>query len=328
YVMFLINQFFSFIAIAVTVLIYVVLVRSRMRESLPDVRRGLFVFMAEQATKIAEKFPYHPKIWKPNLLIPVEDPRNWAGMMEFIRTIAYPRGRAEFFTIVDRASEDGKNPREETLKLLSEVTAPLKEEGLFVSTLAVESNTFLESATALTQTLASLALAPNVLFIKLGFDAQKDPALTEYLARIATLNLGIVVFRLHPKAMFGQKQTINLWVRRGSPNIHLAILVSLQLESNWEGKLRLIHVAAGGSEQLEAQRYLEKLKRVMRLPAESEAVVLVGSFDEALAQAPLADINIFGLPQKYVFVWMRNVSNKISTSALFLKDSEQESAVV
>ncbi|MFH0877258.1 MAG: amino acid permease, partial [Candidatus Omnitrophota bacterium] len=46
YVMFLINQFFSFIAIAVTVLIYVVLVRSRMRESLPDVRRGLFVFMA------------------------------------------------------------------------------------------------------------------------------------------------------------------------------------------------------------------------------------------------------------------------------------------
>jgi len=140
--------------------------------------------------------------------------------------------------------------------------------------------------------------------------------------------LGIMIFRLHPKLAFGQKQVINLWIRRGSPNINLAILIGLQLERNWEGRLRLVQVVNDDSEKQETLSYLNKLKKLMRLSSETEIAIISGSFEESLLNAPFADVNIFGVSKELDASLMRGISDKINTSALFLKDSHQESAIV
>jgi solute carrier family 12 (sodium/potassium/chloride transporter), member 2 len=328
YAMFLINQLFSIIAIAVTVLIYMLLTRKLTQNNFPDIRKGIFIFITEQATKIASQLPYHPKIWKPNLLIPVEDSRDWLGMIEFIKAIAYPRGRLFFLNVVEKKEFGKAVDRKNTLEHLLALSAPLREEGMFVSTLAVESNEFLQGAVTVTQTLTGLALPPNVILVRLGVDQDKDRVLKDLIIMAESLGLGIMIFRLHPKVAFGQKQIINLWIKRGSPNIHLGILIGLQLERNWEVNMRLIQVVSDDKEKEEAQSYLNKLKKLMRLSNETEIAVLGNPFEEAVAAAPLADINIFGLPKELDFPFIRGVSDKVNTSTLFLRDSYQESAVV
>ncbi|MBU1911944.1 MAG: Na-K-Cl cotransporter [Candidatus Omnitrophica bacterium] len=328
YAMFLINQLFSLVAIAVTIIIYAALVRKHIRHNLPDIRKGIFIFIAEQAVRIASQLPYHPKIWKPNLLIPVEEPRDWLGIAGFLKEIVCPRGRAVFFNIIDKDVDDKITARKKYSEELALVAAPLKEEGIFVSTLVVDSKEFLDGAITLMQALIGSGMPPNVLFIKLGLNKEKDHAVKELIIRSEAMGLGIMVFTLHPKLVFGQKQVINLWIRRMSPNIHLTILIGLQLERNWEGRLRIIQVVCDANEKQETESYLYKLKKLMRLTRETEIVTIVGSFEEGIANAPLADINIFGISKDHDIPWMRNISGKINTSALFLKDSNQENAVV
>ncbi|MFA5356365.1 MAG: amino acid permease [Candidatus Omnitrophota bacterium] len=328
YVMFLINQLFSIIAIAVTALVYIALVRRSTRRNFPDVRKGIFIFIAEQAMKVASQLPYHPKIWKPNLLIPVEEPRDWLGVVDFIKAITFPRGRVDMFTIVNKDQKEALSARKRSLEALSLLSAPLRDEGVYVSDYAVESAGFLDGAVIVAQALAGLALPPNALFVKAGANPDKDDKIKGLIKEAEGLGLGIIVFMLHPEFALGQKKEINLWVRRGSPNIHLAILISLQLERNWEGRLRIIHVVSDTAEQEEARDYLGKLKRLMRLGSNTELLALIGSFEDVISSAPLADINIFGIAKEYDITWMRRVGAKINTSVLFLKDSDQENAIV
>ncbi|MFH1889033.1 MAG: amino acid permease [Candidatus Omnitrophota bacterium] len=328
YAMFLINQLFSVIAITVTIFIYILLVRRRTQHNFPDIRKGIFIFFAEQATRVASQLPYHPKIWKPNLLIPVEEPKDWLGTVDFIKAIVYPRGRVDLFTIVDRRLKDRVAVKKESLDALTLLNTPLREDGVYVSTSVVDSTDFLEGATTVAQTLTGLTLSPNTLFMKIGSNQDKDTKVKNFIVEAEALGLGIIIFMLHHKLGLGQKQAINLWVRRGSPNIHLAILVGLQLEKNWEAMLRIIQVVGDNNEQREAQAYLSRLKRLMRLTSETEIIAVIGSFNDVISDAPLADINIFGIAKEYDMPWMRSVFGKINTSVLFLKDSDQENAIV
>lgn len=173
-----------------------------------------------------------------------------------------------------------------------------------------------------------LPLPPNVLFVRLGVNHDRDQEIKDLIVSSDELGLGIMIFRVHPKVFFGQKQVINLWIRRGSPNIHLAILICLQLQRSWEGKLRLVQAVNDDSEKPEAESYLDRLKKLMRLSKDTEVVVVSGSFDESLANAPLADINIFGLPKDLDISAVREISERINTSVLFLKDSHNENAIV
>ena len=327
YAMVLINQLFSIIAIAVTAIIYIVLVRKHIQSNLPDARKGIFIFIAEQATKVASRLPYHPKIWKPNLLIPVKDPRDWLNMVDFIKAIVSPRGRVVLFNIMDQKVSDLATEKKKVSQGLLSLAAPLKDDDIFISSFVVDASQFVEGATIVTQTLLGSPLPPNVLFVMLGIDQGKDQKIKDFISQAKVLGLGIIIFRLHPRIAFAKKQVINLWVRRGSPNIHLAILISLQLERNWEGRLRLVQVFKDAGEKLEAQIYFDKLKKLMRLPQETEVAIMCGSFEESLLKAPLADINIFGVTKELNTSFIREISDKINTSVLFLEDSHQENAI-
>ncbi len=322
--MFLINPVFGAGAIIATIAIYFILLRQEIQRSWPDVRKGFAIFIAEQAAKISLNLPYHPKIWKPNLLIPVEDPKDWADLVEFIRTITYPRGRVELFSIREK-SLLSRVKLEEQLSLLS---TPLKEDGILVSAIVIDSDDFPKGADIVMQTLKETVLPPNVLFIKLGPTSGKDPVIKKLIKKADAHELGAMVFKLHPKIGLSQKNAINLWVRGQSPNIDLAVLVALQLKKNWNAQLRLLQIVNQNSEKEKAQSYLAKLKKLMRMPADTEIYVAAGRFEKTIAKAPVGDINIFGMSEDLDIHWMRDVSEKINTSVLFLKDSKYESAIV
>ena len=92
-VMFIIDFKFSLIAFALIFIIYYVLLKRGVTGYSPDIRSGALVFLAEKFAKAANRLPYFPKIWKPNVLTVIDDGSDFERIVPFIRDIIYPAGR-------------------------------------------------------------------------------------------------------------------------------------------------------------------------------------------------------------------------------------------
>ncbi len=321
FMMFLINPVFSAVAILVIVLLYLWLTRKGLEADWGDIRGGMFLVLAERASRIAARFPRHQISWKPDLLLPVDDPKVWTGPLLFIRDITYPSGSIYAFTVQE-------NHREETSANLDELVQPLKEQNLFISTTVIEDKDFINGAKHVIQTLKGGAFQPNSLFLTLGNDHKHDKIVEQMVVAATRENLGVMILRQHPRVAFGMQKQVNLWLREKSPNWHLAVLIALQLQLNWDGKLNLIASAETERDRKRVKRFLEKLNDMARLPSRTYFQVIVGNFQETINAAPRADINIFGLGEKPAFDFMRRTADDINSSCLFVKDSGWESALV
>nr|HQU74252.1 hypothetical protein [Calditrichia bacterium] len=277
--------------------------------------------LAERASRVAAKFPRHQISWKPDLLLPVDNPRVWSGPLLFIRDVTHPSGSIFAFTV----SEGDRAAAEKDMKQL---LMPLSNQKIYVNSTVIEDNDFIHGAKMVIQTLKGGTFKPNVLFLTLGDDATKEPALEQMVLEAARDELGIVILRQHPRVAFGMQKHINLWLRERSPNWHLAVLLALHLQLNWNGKLNLVTTATSPDERGRLQEFMEKLSDLARLPSMTEYHIIDGNFRDALKNAPRADINIFGIGDRPDFKLMRDAADLTNTSCLYVKDSGHESALV
>ncbi len=321
FVMFLINPVFSLVAIAVIVSLYIWLGRRGLKSESGDIRGGFFLVLAEKASRIAAKFPRHQISWKPDLLIPIKDPKTWAGSVLFIKNIVYPSGSVFAFTVQDHDLEDTENN-------LSELINPLEDHNLPVHSIVLEHKKFLPGARLIMQTLKAGAMRPNILFLNLGNNLDKESLITKLTVYAANNDLGTIILRQHLEKGFGLQTNINLWLRDKSPNYHLAVLIALQLQLNWQGNLNLITVGSKESDRKRLYKFLEQLSDQARLPSMTEFYVFIGDFTDTLQKAPEADINIFGLADTLFFDFMREAPELTDSSCLFIRDSGKESALV
>ena len=179
------------------------------------------------------------------------------------------------------------------------------------------------------QTLKNFAFRPNLLFLTIGSDAKKDAIINNLYQQANKNKLGVMLLKQHPRVAFGMQRDVNLWLRDRSPNWHLAVLISLQLQLNWSGKINLITVASDENDVDYLNFFLEKLSDQARFPSMTEFHVLVGNFRDSLQEAPKTDINIFGLSGTNIpFEFIREIPDLTNTSCLFVMDSGKENALV
>jgi amino acid transporter len=320
-IMLLINPVFSVVAIFVIIGLYIWLGRRGLQSESGDIRGGMFLVLAERASQLAAKFPRHHISWKPDLLIPIEDPGAWSGPLSFIRNIAYPSGSIFAFTVRSQLTSEIEGQ-------LNAALDPLRQQNIPVNSTIIEDDSFIHGARLVIQTLNAGALRPNTLFLTLGSAWQKDEIIQELLYHADKHGMGAVLLRRNKKLDFGMQKDVNLWLRDKSPNWHLAMLISLQLYLNWDGTLNLITSTSKESDTWRLHRFLQQISDRARLPSQTELHVIVGDFESNLIKAPYADINVFGMPQKPDFNFMRKTSETIETSCLFVKDSGAENALV
>lgn len=321
FTMFLINALFSVIAIFTILSLYVWLERKGLQSNWGDIRGGVFLAIAERASRVAARFPRHQISWKPDLLIPIDDPKVWAGPLLFIRNIAYPSGSIFAFTV-----QEGEP--EAIQQSLNELMTPLKEQNVLVNSAVIDDSDFLHGARIVIQTLKGGAFRPNTLFLTVGGDNKNDETIRRLVESATSHEMGVIILRQHPRMAFGMQQTINLWLRDRSPNWHLATLIALQLQTNWDGKINLITAAGQESDRKHLQHFLEHLSELARFPILTELHILIGDFGEVLKTAPRGDINIFGLAPDIKCPRVRKVTLLAGSSCLFVKDSGWESALV
>ena len=210
---------------------------------------------------------------------------------------------------------------------LDEAILPIKNENILVTSTILEDTEFLHGAKLVIQTLRGGALRPNSIFLTLGNDEQKDDIVKELLNYANNNELGSLILRQHKRAAFGLQKDINLWLRDKSPNWHLAILISLQLQLNWGGKINLVTVAESAKDERRLYKFLDNISEQTRLPSLTEFKVLTGNFKEVIKDSPRADIHIFGMADNPDLNFMREITELTTSSWLFVRDSGQESAV-
>ncbi|MFQ5649846.1 MAG: amino acid permease [bacterium] len=322
FIMFLINAAFSLVALTTVVALYFWLERRGLQQSKwGDIRGGLFMVLAERASRMAMKFPRHRVSWKPDLLLPIDEPKIWSGPLLFIRNITYPSGSLFAFSV--------KNEKvEETEKDLQDLLLPIKEEEILVNATVIEDSEFLHGAKLVIQTLKGGAFRPNILFLTLGSNRKKDETISQLMQHAVTNQMGTIILRQHPRVAFGMQKTVNLWLRDKSPNWQLALLIALQLQINWDGSINLITSTEEPADEKRLYSFLTRLSDQARLPSMTDFHVLIGKFEENLKRAPRADINIFGLRDTVPFAFVRSASEQTKSSCLFVKDSGFESAMV
>ncbi len=341
-VMFLINIKFSFIAIIFIIVMYALLSKKEIDGYSPDIRSGMLVFFAEKLAKAASKLPYYPKIWKPNLLVPIYNQEDVVKIIPYVKDIVYPSGRITFVKInnVQALKKSESTPEEEKIQRevqdvsrkeindeLVEVIKKLRYEGLFVETSVVEVQDTLEGTRTIIQTLGGMFFPPNTFFYLLGASKETDDASQKIIESAVAEKLGIIILRSYFVEKKFESRYVNLWIRKKSPNLNLAILTAIQLERNRDAFIRLIQVVDEETQAQEAQEYLERLKDLMRLSENVEVEVIVGSFKEALQSSPEALINIFGMQQEPNIAMIRGVFDLVKTPVLFLSDSHDVSAL-
>ncbi|KAA3609283.1 MAG: Na-K-Cl cotransporter [Calditrichaeota bacterium] len=322
FMMFLINAVFSIIAIIIIIILYIWLERRELKSNFGDLRGGLFLVLAERASRVAMNYPRHQISWKPDLLLPIDDPKVWAGPLLFIRNITYPSGSIFAFTVQ-------KNENNNTKSALQDLLEPIKRDGVLVSTTVIDDSSFEHGVKLVIQTLSGSAFRPNILFLTIGADNNNDDVINKLVFDAAKNRLGVSILRQHSRKAFGMQRSINLWLRDKSPNWHLAMLISLQLQINWNGTINLVTASQEKGDEGRLAGFLEKLGDRARLPSMTEFHVLIGPFKDVVKEAPPADINIFGMGHGAVsFDFIREISELTKSTCLFVRDSGEESALV
>ncbi|MEM1357454.1 MAG: hypothetical protein AAGF89_04605 [Bacteroidota bacterium] len=324
--MFIINPTISLVSWALMIFVYGILSRRKLETKFEDVRSGLFTSFAEWAAKhTAENVHQQERSWKPNLLIPVTDGATVQGAFSLIKDIAYPKGGAVLMGI-------GEGRKGKLGEKLAYLTKAFQNDEVFSSVAMMRTDSFARGVNLGNQALTAAFFRPNIVFLNL---LEEPEVVKEYVAVITEterLELGAVLYAPHPKAMLGQRQMINVWIRPQGPSWELddayqtqdlALLLSYKLKLNWRAKVRVITVIDQPEEKTKAHKFLRTIIDLARLPID-EFLVLEGDFSTQMGQAPAADINFFGMTPGSSMEGYRQHAAAIDTSCLFVLDSGHE----
>lgn len=329
--MFIINPAFSLVAVSLVMVIYFVLMKRRLTAPTGDVRSGLFTALAEWAAKqVKLSQGTVERAWKPNLLVPIEDPQHMLGSFEIIKQLAYPMGSIKLFGV---ASADHIDELEK--RLISSQQA-LMDAGVFTSSTTMESDKFPHDIILGMQALSGSFFRPNLLFLKLPKNKETHNMLQAVIHEAKRQRMGVALFVHHEIAGLGRRQRINLWIPDQGPDwrvemefkdLDLAILLAYRLMESWNAKLTVIAGVKKKSEKKKAEKFLKRLVNLARLPGETGAYVVDGDFGRYASNAPKGDLNVFPLPEELDADFLWSLRDATGASCLFTQDSGEESAL-
>lgn len=319
-VMLLINPIFTAITFATIILLYIILKKKNLTSPWGDVRGGVFISIAEWAAQKAASIPNHPRLWKPSVVIPVENPDDFKRLSRIIQNLVYPSGRVYYLTSTKNKEIDNDYRKE-----IKAVLTPIKGENIFVQETIIVGSDFESVLFPALQCMKSSFLSPNIVFFTISDDDERRRKLFSMVDSMKGLKLSYCFLWLHPKYGMGIERKINIWLRDQSPNNDLTVLCALQLSRNMGAELNLCRVIKNNEEKKEIVRSMITFIEDARLPANTKVRVYSGEFIEHFVESN-ADLSIIGMPLN------RSVVNEMvevsPSSILFVSSSGFENALL
>jgi hypothetical protein len=214
---------------------------------------------------------------------------------------------------------------------LMDFAMSFNRENVYAKWSVIDSDNFQEAVLNSLQTLQGTFFRPNILFLRLPNHKRFDEDIHTIINQARLNNMGIQLYVEDPIAQLGRSAKINVWIRERSPdwdlsmelgNVDLALLTAYKLKVNWEAQMKVITVVEE-SQVKNAYRYLENLLDAARLP-KVEPHVEIGSFKEAIQNAPQADLDLLGLPDDPDLDELRSYVEITQSACVFVADSGRE----
>ncbi|KDR95647.1 Amino acid transporter [Peptoclostridium litorale DSM 5388] len=317
-VMVLINIVFTAVTFVTIAIIYSVLKKRNLTSPWGDVRGGVFVSIAEWAAQKSASIPYHPRLWKPSVAIPVEKPEDFKRVSRFIQNLVYPSGRIYYLT-------SGEGIPAENEKQIDEVLKPLQELQIFTQKTTVTSPSFESILLPAMQCLNSTFLPPNIILFTVSDEEEKREKLKGILKSVRPLKISVGCLWMHSKYGLGLERRINLWLRDQSPNNDLASLCALQFSRNFGAELNLCRVVDDENIKKQTVKDMMDFIEEARLPANTKVRIFSGDFKDCLHENN-ADLNIIGMPMEYEA--MIEMIDNSPSSILFVASGGLENALI
>lgn len=333
FAMFIINAVFSLIALVLVITIYMALMHKKLTAPTGDVRSGLFTATAEWAArKVKHTQGVSQRAWKPNILMPVEDPHRLRGSFELIEQLAYPMGSVKLLGL------SPANKVSELQEKLLDAQQALTDSGVFTSSTVVESDRFPDDVRIGMQAMAGSFFRPNLLLLELPKNKETHASLQKVLQEAKLQRMGAALLVQHEVAGLGRRRRVNLWLPDLSPDwklemefadIDLAILLAYRVMDSWNATLTVIAAVEDKSKgnEAKAKQFLQRLVDLARLPAKTEVHLATGDFGRYASTAPEADLNVFPLPEKLDADYLWSLRDATGSSCLFTQDGGDESAL-
>ncbi len=332
FAMFIVNPTFGLLAVMVVLGIYATLRRRGLEDNGEGVRSSIFVALAEKAAaQVTAQDLSNVRAWKPNFLVPVEDPEQLRGEYDLLLHIARPEGSIKLLGLAAEGEVDDLEPR------VARLGQAFKDEGLFCTWSVFAVPGFVTAISVGLMALQSAFFRPNILLLTLPEVSDRMDELNQLVRTARDRGVGALLVAPHRRAGLGQRQRIVMWVRAhpeswdpdaafASGNMNLILLMGVRLVRTWKAELELRTVVPEPSQEADARRFLRGLCDLARLPVQTERRVLVGDFVEQLGARPAADLSIFGLEPEPHHGRLSALVEQTRSTCLFVRDSGRESA--
>lgn len=326
----IISPLTGLISIAIIIGLYVYLDRRHLETPWETVHSGLLVSIAHWAAKkVCVSQNKAPKrSWKPDMMVPVENDTFFEGQFRLLKALCHPQGSVQAVGLI--YDEEAQS----NLKNLEHLIHDMQKEDIFASTSTMQAQNYEIALKAAASVMNGSFFHPNTIFETVDYRSQEE---LQSLINIARgHNMAAILMARHPTSGLGRERTINLWVRDQSPewkldmkraNLDYAILLSYQLQKNWQADVRLLCVVEKEENKKVATQFLKSLMDVTRMTSNIKIHVSHGRFMEFLSTAPRADLNIFGVSHEVNREMMLNLMKTSRSSCLFVMDSGNESAI-
>ena len=334
FAMLVIDARFSFIATIVVLVIYFQLVKKPDNPKIAgDVRSGIFEAIAQWAAKkVIEIDVNNFRAWRPTLLVPVEHWSQLLGEFRLLLDICQPEGSIQLLGLAREELDTNFSYH------IKKLAAAFRRRGIFTTFSLLKFQTPAEGILVILQSSQSTFFRPNILFLRVPEKPTDWEQLQPVFAEAKRLEVGVMLFGLHPLAGMGRMEIINVWLtpqtsdlcfseKLQKGNLNLTMLMALRLYRSWQGSLHLITVVSSTEDVKQAQQYIEELRDLCRIPNQAKTFVLVGKFEDSITHAPQSDMNFIGLPQKPNFDFVCHMLDLTGSSCLFFRDSGNESVI-
>ncbi len=301
FAMFIVNPTFSLVAVSVVFGLYLWIVWRGVTPRTGSVRSGIFVAFAEWAAgKVIALDMAASRAWKPSLLVPVVNPTTLRGEIRLLIDICRPEGTLKLLGLATTETVGHLTPR------IKNLTRVLQRHGILTTASTVDSTDYVTGIVAGLQALGSAFFRPNILFLNVPRKVERHPELRTVIHEAERLEVGVLLLGMHEDAGLGMKRVVNLWLRPKAPDtslgeylarseLNLGILTALRLTRAWKADLNLITVLHDEREENAVRQHVEELRDLCRIPESASVIVMVGPFDQCVAQAPQSDMDIMGL---------------------------------
>ncbi|MCB0636189.1 MAG: Na-K-Cl cotransporter [Lewinella sp.] len=337
FVMFILNPTLSLVSLAIVVAFYAALLNKVLIRTRGDVRSGLFTAIANWATKISNELSpsKEARAWQPELLVPIESPKEIKGAYRLLYALTYPKGSIKVLGMLLGGEEDRLR------RYLPELMSSFSQANISAYYTLVDGDDFGKTVSISMQALETAFFKPNTIFLKL--DEKKQGLQEKYLPIIQETrrrNWGLVLLATYESVGLGIEKTINIWLDRMPSNWRdeldlgnndLALLMTLVIQKNWNAQLNIIKTVRDDSD-IDAEAIREELEHLLilaRLPKETKLYIFHRD-PQMWSKAPLADLNVLQLPEMADLDLKRlqEIPDKLRTACLFTIDSNIENALV